>query len=94
MLLWFGVATFDALRRHGLGIGGRLMTYETTLFFAVLFSVAGLPAYAVSRMPALRPQPAWKKTLVFIGATIGLLPPALFPALMIMFYVFGIDMLD
>lgn len=70
------------------------MTFESTLFFAVLLTIAGLPAFAVARMPSLRPHPAWKKALVFIGTMIALLPLALVLALIVMFQVFGIDMVD
>ena len=70
------------------------MTYEATLFLAILAAIAALPAAAMAGMPALRSQALWKKALVFIGTMIGLLPLALVPALMIMFQIFGIDMLD
>ena len=70
------------------------MSYQSLLFFVVLLSMAGLPAFAVARMPGLRPHRAWKKALVFIGTMIGLLPLALVPALIVMFQVFGIDMVD
>lgn len=70
------------------------MTYEAGLFFCVLGVLAGLPAAVIAGMPGLRNHPAWKRVLVFVGALIWLLPLALVPALIIMFQVFGIDMVD
>ena len=70
------------------------MSHESILFLAVLCSLAGLPAYSLARMPSLRPHAAWKKALVFMGTAIGLLPLASILALIIMFQVFGIDLVD
>ena len=70
------------------------MGFEGYLYFAVLLAVAGIPAFVLARMPGLRAQPTWIKGLVFAGALVWLLPLALIPALVIMFYVFGIDMID
>ncbi len=70
------------------------MGYEPHLFLLVVAVVAAVPAAAVARLPGLRVHPAWKKWLVFAGAFVGLLPLAVVPALILMFYMFGIDMLD
>ena len=67
---------------------------EGYLYFAVLLAVAGVPAFVLARMPSLRAHPPWVKVLVFLGALVWLLPLALIPALVIVFYVFGIDMID
>lgn len=70
------------------------MNTEALLLCCVMGVVAGLPAAALASMPSLGKHPKWKRVLVLVGAFVWLLPIAFAPALIIVFYVFGIDMLD
>lgn len=69
------------------------MTHGVYLWLLAIL-IAAVPAYAVTSLRRVQEKRPHIRALVFAGVILFFLPFTLFAALVILFQVFGIDMID